>query len=105
MWIARFAVPVALVLALIFACLAPEATHREAMVSAKAVLVQAQRAGGKNYTYSQALAAELERAQLARPSEDASAEALEALLSDAGFVLAPVGPAERNVVLVERKRG
>ena len=105
MWIARFALPVALLLAMVFACLAPRATHQEAMVSAKEVLLQAQRAGGKNYTYAKPLGVELERAQLARPPEDASAEALEALLGTAGFVLAPVGPADRHVVLVERKRG
>ena len=105
MWIARFAVPVALVLALLFACLAPDAARATATrVSAKEVLIQAQRAGGRNYTYSQGTAAELEGVQLARPPEDASCEALEAALTASGFVLAPVGPSDRQVYLVERVR-
>lgn len=105
MWISRFAVPVALVLALFFACLAPEEKRLTPTVTAREVLVQAQRAGGWNYTYSQATAAELERAQLARPSEGASREVLEAALVAAGFSLVPVGPPEREVCLVELARG
>lgn len=102
MWIARFAVPVALVLALLFACLAPDEARRADTVSARDVLVQAQRAGGRNYTYSQGTAAELQRVELPRPAPGASREALETALGAAGFTLAPVGPPDRNVVRVER---
>jgi hypothetical protein len=105
MWIARFAVPVALILALFFACFAPGGARRSATVSAKEVLVQAQRAGGRSYTFSRDTAGELERVEVERPDSDASPEALEAVLGLAGFSVAPTGPEERRVFRVERSRG
>lgn len=104
MWIPRFAVPVALVLALLLACLAPRGSRAgsEATVSAREVLLQAQRAGGRSYTYTRATGAELERVELARPPEGASREVLEAALTEAGFALGPVGP-EGRVFRVERQ--
>ena len=105
MWITRLAVPVALVLAMLFACLAPSEAKPLETVSAKDVLVLCQRVSGRNYTYSQATGAELAQAALPRPPEEASQETLEALLKEAGFVLAAVGPADLNVFLVERAGG
>lgn len=104
MWIARFAVPVALALAILFAGLSPRGARADATVSAKEVLLLAQRAGGRSYTYTQAIAAELDRTKLARPPEGASREVLEGVLAAAGFTLGPVGP-EGKVFRVEHGEG
>jgi len=102
MWIARLALPVALVLALLFPGLAPQGPRTSETVSAKEVLFQAQRAGGRSYTYTRATGAELDRIELERPPRGASREVLEAALSEAGFALGPVGP-EGRVFRVERR--
>jgi hypothetical protein len=103
MWIARFAVPVALVLSLLFACFAPKNHHAPpGTIHAEELLRLAQQAGGCNYTYSQATRAALAQVEVARPAEGASRENLEAALAASGFVLSQVGPPERKIFLVER---
>jgi hypothetical protein len=102
MWIARFAVPAALVLAMLFACLAPSEPAPRATVTAREVLTQAQRAGGRNYTFTLATGAELGRLELPRPPAEAPREALEGLLEAAGFVLTPAGAGALDLFRVER---
>jgi hypothetical protein len=105
MAIARLAVPVALVLAVLLACLAPSPPRQDPQVTAKEVLFLAQKAGEHSYTYSRSTAAELERVRLERPQMDASCQALEQALAAAGFSLTPVGGSVRKILRVGRGQG
>jgi hypothetical protein len=102
MWITRFVLPATVVLSLLLACFAPRSTRPSATVSAREVLVQAQRLGGRKYVYSRATAAALAEVNLPRPDERAPLLQLEGALEQAGFRLEPLEASEKPLVRVER---
>ena len=105
MFFSRYAIPFALAVAVLLACLAPRAPAPAPTIPARELLTLAQKAGGTNYTFDQTTAAALVEAKVARPPADASREVLESSLREAGFSLRPIGPPEKRVYLVERTGG
>jgi hypothetical protein len=91
MWLTRYAVPLALVVAVLLACFAPRAPERSSSITARELLAAAQAESGASYTYSRATGAALATTRLARPEEGADRAALEAALVAAGFRLEPLG--------------
>ena len=105
MWITRYALPFALALSVLLACLAPKAAKPTGSVPARELLILAQRASDRSYTYSQATAAALASVQVPRPEASSSLEALESAVRAAGFSLAAVGAPGNGTYLVARVGG
>ena len=103
MWsITRYAVPFALVVAVLLASLAPRAPAPSPTITARELLDLAQRAGGASYTFTQATSTALTGVTVPRPEETAPLARLESALVEAGFRLRRVGAGETPVFLVER---
>ena len=106
MWISRFALPFALAVAVLLACFAPRDAEPAAKISARELLVLAQRASGQNYTFDKATGAALAALEVPRPGKEATQLELEASLRAAGFLLEPVGPPGKAIAFkVERVGG
>jgi hypothetical protein len=102
MWIARFALPAALVLSLLLASLAPRAAEPAPTITAKELLVRTQEASGRSFTYDQGTAAALGSVRVLRPQADSSLGELETALGSAGFRLTPMGSPEKALYRVQR---
>lgn len=104
MWITRYAIPFALAVAVLLACLAPRDPEPAAMIRARELMTLAQLSGGPNYTYSKDTGTALDAVTVARPAKGAKVAEIESALIAAGFRLKRVGPVELATFLVEPAR-
>lgn len=100
----RFSLWFALTTATLLAFLQTRAPDA-ATISARELLTLTQQVSRANYTFDQKTSAALASAQVSKPPETASQDALETALRAAGFRLRPLGVPGKNVFRVEKASG
>jgi len=104
MTLLRFSLWFTLIAATLLACLQTR-TPEAATISARELLTLTQQVSHANYTFNDETSAALESAQVPKPPEKASQEALEETLRAAGFHLRALPIPGKKVFLVERTSG